>query len=197
MREKVVKTEVTVQDGEIHNVTPDMLDWWWVNMEKGYMLWSLDHKKFEWEVPPTNNTPIGAIQYHEQGPGPIRKMRTLYVDPNTLPQSVKDYIIYEHVLVLGGLRPDNTIHFYGTEQYEATSYGTSYRTTGHPQEDMPPHPLALTKHIQGEVARWSEFLPELYKMWQFVKDPTINRQCCCKVRKVGSSIKYIERPNNS
>src|SRR5512136_299021 len=104
MTEKDSKSNISVADYEIHNVTPNMIDWWWVNMEKAYMLWSPDHKKFEWEVPPTN-TPVGAIQLHEQGPGPLRKMRTRYEDPNSMPPEVKEWIIYEHVLVLGGLSP--------------------------------------------------------------------------------------------
>jgi hypothetical protein len=189
---KIAKTDVSVADYEIHDITPNMIDWWWVNMDKGYMLWSPDHKKFEWEVPPTD-TPVGAIQCHEQGPGLLRKMRTRYEDPNSLPPEIKGSIIFEHVLVLGGLSPENKIHFYGVCQYEAASYGTRYRTTGHPQANMPPLPNEVPKHIDGEMARWPQFLPELYKMWQFIKDPTINRQCCCKVVKEGSTIKYIRR----
>jgi hypothetical protein len=185
------KPEVSVADYEIPYVTPNMIDWWWVNMEKGYMLWSPDHKKFEWEVPPTD-TPVGAIQLHEQGPGPLRKMRTRYEDPNSLPKEIKDWIIYEHVLVLGGLNPEGKLHFYGIHQYEAASYGTRLRSTGHPQENMPPNPKNVNKHVDGEMASWPLFLPELYKMWQVITDPAINRQCCCKVIKEGSSIRYIK-----
>jgi hypothetical protein len=191
MSENLEKPNVTVYDYEIHGVTPNMIDWWWVNMEKGYMLWSPDHKRFEWEVPPVDNTPVGAIQRHDQGPGPIRKMRTRYEDPNSLPPEVKEWIIYEHVLVLGGLRPDDTIDFYGIHQYEATSYGTRIRSTGHPQVIMPPQKIDIKKHMDGEMESWSQFLPDLYKMWQAIKDPTINRQCCCKIIKEGSSVKYI------
>ena len=190
MVDKTAKTEVTVADYKIHDVTPTMIDWFWVNMEKGYMLWSLDHKKFEWEVPPSG-TPVGAIQAHEQGPGMLRKMRTRYEDPNSLPPEIKNSIIYEHVLVLGGLSPENRVHFYGVCQYEAASYGTCYRTTGHPLDKMPPLPKEVPAHIDGEMARWSQFLPELYKLWQYVKDPAINRQCCCKTKKQGSNITYV------
>jgi len=190
MPEIIEKPNVTVYDYEIHNVTPNMIDWWWVNMEKGYMLWSPDHKKFEWEVPPTD-TPVGAIQLHEQGPGPIRKMRTRYEDPNSLPPEIKEWIIYEHVLVLGGFGPDGKLNFYGIHQYEATSYGTRIRSTGHPQVNMPPQKIDVKKHMDGEMESWTRFLPDLYKMWQVIKDPTINRQCSCKIIKEGLSVKYI------
>ena len=30
-------------------VEPEMLDWWWANMEKGYYLWAPgSHKRFSW-----------------------------------------------------------------------------------------------------------------------------------------------------
>ena len=37
-----------VVDHIIPGVTEEMLDWWWVNMEKGYELWCPDeHKGFQ------------------------------------------------------------------------------------------------------------------------------------------------------
>jgi hypothetical protein len=189
MAVKVAKSEVNVADHEVYDVTPNMIDWWWVNMEKGYMLWSPDHKMFEWEVPPTN-TPVGAIQRHIQHSEPL--MRTRYEDPNSVPQEIKDWIIYEHVLIIGGLDPDNTVHFYGIHQYEAASFGTRIRSTGHPQGIMPALPEEIKKHQAAEMAAWTEFLPGLYKMWQVVKDPAINRQCYCRVKKEGSTIRYVK-----
>ena len=35
------------------DVTPEMLDWWWANMEKGYYLWAPGaHKRFNWVKTP-------------------------------------------------------------------------------------------------------------------------------------------------
>jgi len=42
-----------VVDHMIPGVTEEMVDWWWVNMEKGYELWCPDeHKGFRWEIKP-------------------------------------------------------------------------------------------------------------------------------------------------
>lgn len=165
-------------------------------MEKGYPLWHPeDHKSFVWEVPPKPGTAVGAIQINEQGPpGAVRKPGGggQWVDPDLLPQDIKDWIIYEHVIALGRLGPDNKFHIPITHQYEAASYGTRHRFTIHLQRPRSAEPARTRPtHPDVEAKRWEEFLPELYKMWQVVKDPAINRQCCCKIKKEGSTIKYI------
>ena len=51
-----------VVDHELHGVTPEMIDWWWDNMEKGYPLWHPeDHISFVWEVAPATVGHVGAI----------------------------------------------------------------------------------------------------------------------------------------
>ena len=90
---------------EIKGCTPEQLDWWWDNMEKGYPLWHPeDHKSFVWEAPPTPGTAVGAIQINEQGPPGVAKKPEdggEWMDPDSLPQDIKDWIIYEHFIALG------------------------------------------------------------------------------------------------
>ena len=53
--------EWMVVDHVIPGVTAEMIDWWWVNMEKGYELWCPEeHKGFKWEVepPPGGHIPM-------------------------------------------------------------------------------------------------------------------------------------------
>ena len=46
----------------------------------------------------------------------------------------------------------------------------------HREEGMPREfAEAFRKHCKEEVGRFPEFLPQLWKMWQVVKDPEINR----------------------
>jgi hypothetical protein len=53
MKEEKYPGEWIVVDHIIPGVTAEMLDWWWVNMEKGYELWCPDeHKAFRWEIKP-------------------------------------------------------------------------------------------------------------------------------------------------
>ena len=44
---------------------------------------------------------------------------------------------------------------------------------------VPPRmPEIWKNHDRAEVSTFPTFLPDLYRLWQVVKDPTINRQCC-------------------
>jgi hypothetical protein len=173
----------TVVDHELQGVTPAMIDWWWVNMEKGYQLWEPDeHKSFVWEVPPPLHTHVGAIQIVEEsiGGGPIRRLRIRWEDASASPIP----IIYEHALLLSGLDPDNNPLRHILHQYEATSYGTRMRSTLRYLTPMPPGSGdAWVRHNKSEVGRFADFLPQLYNMWQVVRDPTINRQCSLKLKR--------------
>jgi len=90
--------DAVVEHDELVGVTPEMIDWWWVNMEKGYPLWEPnDHKSFVWEVPPPVGGYLGAIQIAEEkmGPMPPMKIRIRWDDrPAVHPR------IYEHAIVI-------------------------------------------------------------------------------------------------
>jgi hypothetical protein len=46
---------------------PEMIDWWFDNMEKGFALWHpSDHKGFEWEISPAKVGHVGAVQLTTQ-----------------------------------------------------------------------------------------------------------------------------------
>jgi hypothetical protein len=93
-----------VVDHIIPGVTPEMLDWWWVNMEKGYELWCPGgHKGFKWEVAPPLGGHIGAIQIARESIdfGPVMDMRIEWVDPNIGTPEHKDLWTYERLLTTG------------------------------------------------------------------------------------------------
>ena len=171
-----------VVDHEIHGVTPDMLDWWFCNMEKGFVLWHpMDHIAFEWEIPPSKNGYIGAIHIAEQGASrsSIFKARVRYADPSEI---IDFPIIYEHITVAVGPGPDGKPSpNYSTHQYEAASYGTRLRSIQHHEQGRPREAAeAWIMHCKQEMGYLPNFLPQLYKMWQVVEDPAINVPCCLK-----------------
>jgi hypothetical protein len=197
MAEPKAKPGWIVIDDEIPYVTPDMLDWWWVNMEKGYQVWYPgEHESFEWLVPPSTDTHIGAIQIAgEFG----QKIHIGWMDPNKAPQEIKDWLTFPHVLLCASLDPNTRKpRMYFSHQYESTSYGTHMRSTFHglgelpPEARLPGREKLIVEHQHGEVGTFKDFLPELYKMWQVVKDPTVNRQCSLKIIKEGSTFKYVK-----
>jgi succinate dehydrogenase/fumarate reductase flavoprotein subunit len=183
VEKKPLPTDVVVES-ELHGVTPEMLDWWWVNMEKGYPLWEPDeHKSFAWEVPPGRDTHIGAIQQVEEslGGSPMLKIRIRWDDPDTCPIPTH----YEHVILATGIMPpDDKVVGYVVHQYEAAPYGTKLKSTSRMLIPLPPGAdEGWRRHATKEAERFPQFLPELYRLWQVVKDPNINRQASMKRKK--------------
>ena len=62
------KTIDLVVDHILPGVTPEMIDWWWdnINTTERYKLWHPeDHKSFQWEISPKDGH-IGAIHSEAQ-----------------------------------------------------------------------------------------------------------------------------------
>ena len=169
--------DAIVEHDELVGVTPEMIDWWWVNMEKGYPLWEPnDHKSFVWEVPPPEGGYLGAIQIAEEkmGPMPPMKIRIRWDDPDSCPIPR----IYEHAIVASGINPEGEVQAMILHEYEKSPRGTRIRSTMRFMGPVPPGlPEIWKKHDRAEVSTFPRFLPDLYRMWQAVKDPSINRQC--------------------
>jgi succinate dehydrogenase/fumarate reductase flavoprotein subunit len=172
--------DAVVEHDELVGVTPEMIDWWWVNMEKGYPLWEPnDHKSFVWELPPPVGGYLGAIQIAEEkmGPMPPMKIRIRWDDPDScsIPR------IYEHAIVASGISPDGEVGAMILHEWEKSPRGTKMRSTMRFPGPVPPGFAEIWKtHDRAEVSTFPNFLPDLYRLWQAVKDPAINRQCSLK-----------------
>ena len=97
-----------VVDHIIPGCTEEMIDWWWVNMEKGYELWCPDeHKGFKWEVLPPPGGHIGAVQIAKESIdyGPVMDLRIEWVDPNLGTPEQKDFWTYSTFSPPAGRRP--------------------------------------------------------------------------------------------
>jgi hypothetical protein len=204
-----------VVDHEIPGVTAEMIDWWWVNMEKGYELWCPDeHKGFKWEVTPPLGGHIGAVQIATESIdyGPVMNLRIEWVDPNIGTQEQKDFWTYEHLLTAGttGAQPGTKAMIMLSHQWEAIPGGCKMRSCMHGFPEPPPGsgppPGSIMKHPSGkkptgggwrthniaEVSTFKAFLPALWEIWQAVTDPAINRQASLKIKKEGSKIIYVK-----
>ena len=213
MEEQKYPAEWIVVDHMIPGVTPEMLDWWWVNMEKGYELWCPDeHKGFRWEIKPPLGGHIGAVQIATESIdySPVRDIRIEWVDPNLGTQEQKDFWTYEHLLTASaiGAQPGTRPRVELSHQWEAIPGGCKMRSCMHqfrgPPPDnlsnglVPPHPSGKKPsgggwraHNIAEVSTFKAFLPALWGIWQAVSDPAINRQCSLKIKKEGPKIIYI------
>jgi hypothetical protein len=206
-----------VVDHIIPGVTEEMLDWWWVNMEKGYELWCPDeHKGFKWEIKPPLGGHIGAVQIATESIdyGPVRDIRIEWVDPNFGTKEQKDFWTYGHLLTAGssGSQPGIPSGVILSHQWEAVPGGCKMRSCMHgfpgsppggrgtaPPGSLPPHPSGKKPtgggwgtHNIAEVSTFKAFLPALWGIWQAIPDPTINRKCSLKVKKEGSKIIYTK-----
>ena len=206
-----------VVDHIVPGVTVEMIDWWWVNMEKGYELWCPDeHKGFTWEIKPPLGGHIGAVQIARESIdyGPVMDLRIEWVDPNIGTQEQKDFWTYEHLLTAGttGAQPGTKPRVMLSHQWEAIPGGCKMRSCMHGTPEPPPgsrpaqplpgqfqHPSGKKPtgggwptHNIAEVSTFKAFLPALWGIWQAVTDPAINRQCSLKIKKEGSKIIYIK-----
>jgi succinate dehydrogenase/fumarate reductase flavoprotein subunit len=169
--------DAVVDHDELVGVTPEMIDWWWVNMEKGYPLWEPnDHKSFVWEVPPPVGGYLGAIQIAEEKMGtmPPIKIRIRWDDPDSCPIPRA----YDHAIVASGVDTEGNVGAMILHEWEKSPRGTRMRSTIRFLRPVPPGlPEIWKTHDRAEVSTFPKFLPDLYRLWQVVKDPTINRQC--------------------
>jgi len=209
----------TVVDHMVPGVTEEMIDWWWVNMEKGYELWCPDeHKGFKWEVTPPLGGHIGAVQIATESIdyGPVMHLRIEWVDPNLGTDEQKKFWTYEHLLTAAGPTDPRTgkMSVVLSHQWEAIPGGCKMRSCMHgipggpprngpphgaPLGPLPPHPSGKNPtgggwktHNIAEVSAFKAFLPALWGIWQAVTDPAINRQASLKVKKQGSKIIYVK-----
>lgn len=206
-----------VVDHIVPGVTAEMIDWWWVNMEKGYELWCPDeHKGFKWEVKPPLGGHIGAVQIATESIdyGPVMNLRIEWVDPNIGIKEQKDFWTYAHLLTAGstGTQPGTKAMVMLSHQWEAIPGGCKMRSCMHGFPEPPPgsapvspksgtvsqHPSrkkptggGWRTHNIAEVSTFKAFLPALWGIWQAVPDPTINRRCSLKIKKEGSRIIYV------
>jgi hypothetical protein len=68
-----------------------------------------------------------------------------------------------------------------------------------PTGPLPPHPSGKKStgggwysHNIAEVGTFKDFLPALWRIWQAVSDPAINRKSNFRIKKEDSNISYIK-----
>jgi hypothetical protein len=205
-----------VVDHIVPGVTAEMIDWWWVNMEKGYELWCPDeHKGFEWKVKPPLGGHIGAVQIATESIdyGPVMPIRIEWVDPNLGTEEQKAFWTYEHLLTAAGPTDPKSgkMSVVLSHQWEAIPGGCKMRSCMHgipggppgggPPPGFTPQPHPSGKNPTGggwrthniaEVSTFKAFLTALWGIWQAVSDPAINRKASLKIKKEGSKIIYVK-----
>jgi len=161
------------------------IDWFWSNMEKGFILWHPEqHEPLEWAVPPVHGSPIGSIHIAPQTWNDGRR-QNLYIRCEKLEDvapEIRDYIIYEHVYIAAGLglgeeclkNPDPM--GYRIHQWEKTDYGVVGKSSaiGTRRKETVEDGKVWAAHCLQEIGNWGVFLPQLYTLYKVVTDTRRN-----------------------
>jgi hypothetical protein len=186
---------------EHDGVTPKMIDWFWSNMEKGFILWHPEqHEPLEWAVAPVHGDPVGSIHIAPQtwNDGRRQNLYIRFEDLNDIPAEIKAYIKYEHVAILAGLglgeealeNPDPM--GYRIHQWEKTDFGVRGMSSGIGTRKKETHAdgLLWAAHCEEEIGNWGVFLPALYNLYRVVTSTVTNPFSDLSVTETGAAAQY-------
>lgn len=184
------------------NVTAAMIDWFWMNMEKGFVLWHPEqHEPLEWVVPPADGSPLGAIHNAPQTWDDGRR-QNLYIRFERLedvPVELLDVIEHEHVMIVAGLGfgedeiAANDPLGYRLHQWEDHPDGGVVGMStaiGRRKPEGPAEGAVWAAHASGEIANWGAFLPDLHRLYEVVTDPRRNPHADLSVDGRGRAARY-------
>ena len=184
------------------NVTAAMIDWFWMNMEKGFVLWHPEqHEPLEWVVAPTDGAPLGAIHNAPQtwDDGRRQNLYIRFERFEDLPPDLLDVIEYEHVMIVAGLGfsedeiERNDPLGYRVHQWENhPDGGVVGRSTavGRRKSETPADGDVWAAHASREIANWGVFLPQLHGLYEVVTDPRRNPHADLSIDGRGRAARY-------
>lgn len=188
-------------DWKHEEVTARMIDWFWSNMEKGFLLWHpAQHEPLNWAVPVRHGNPVGSIHIAPQtwNDGSRQNLYIRFEKLEDVPPEVRDYIIYEHVVIVAGLglgeealRKAEPMG-YRIHQWEKTDYGVVGRSSaiGTRRKETRADGLVWAEHCTEEVGCWGDFLPQLYTLYKVVKNTDYNPYADLSVEGRGREARY-------
>jgi hypothetical protein len=172
-------------DWRLDELTARMIDWFWSNMEKGFILWHPEqHEALEWAVPPKHGNPIGSVHIAPQtwNDGVRQNLYIRFERLEDVPAEVRDYIIYEHVVIVAGLGLGEQSLVnpnpmgYRLHQWQKTDYGVVGKSSGigTRRKETVEDGRVWAAHCAQEVGNWEVFLPQLYTLYKVVEDTNRN-----------------------
>lgn len=188
-------------DWEHEGVTSKMIDWFWSNMEKGFLLWHPEqHEPLEWAVKPVHGNHVGAIHIAPQtwNDGSRQNLYIRFEDLASVPGWVKDYIVYDHCVVVAGIglgeealrNPE--VMGYRVHQWQKTDFGVIGKSSAIGMKKIEDKEAGKiwAAHCGEEIGNWGVFLPQLYNLYRVVKNPNYNIITDLTVEGKGQDIRY-------
>jgi hypothetical protein len=202
MEVRVTQDEIgTHLDWEHDGITARMIDWFWSNMEKGFVLWHpQEHEPLSWAVPVVPGNPVGAVHLAPQtwSDGTFRNLYIRFEDPAALPAAVQERIVYAHCICAAGLGfgPESVEVAvpmgYRLHQWQGTDAGVIGRSTaiGVGKPETHAEGLVWAKHCAEEIGNWAAFLPRLYDLYRVVTNPVHNPYADLTVERIDGIVRY-------
>lgn len=163
-----------VVDQEIKNLTPDMVNWWWdnINTTSRYKRWHpTAHVSFEWLEPPHQPNSlkysVGAVQLVSEYIGPYKSnLLITWLDP----EDIADQVEYDHWVYaktdlkeLRGILPQKMFHQYRlNDEGDGILMRSTFTVPAFFDFIMPKFTQRLAEHAQQEMQFLSYFLPGFY-----------------------------------
>jgi hypothetical protein len=172
-------------DWQLEGVTACHIDWFWSNMEKGFILWHPEqHEPMTWPVPPKHGNPLGAIHNAPQtwDDGTRRDIYIRFEKLAAVAPEIRDVIVYEHVMIAAGLGSDEAAMHrgepmgYRVHQWQDHGSGVIGKSSGIGTriKENEAQGKIWAAHCAQEVGNWAEFLPQLYQLYQVVTNTRLN-----------------------
>lgn len=192
-------------DWSLVGVTAEMVDWFWSNMEKGFILWHPEeHEVLEWAVPVRHGDLRGAVHNAPQtwSDGRRQDLFIRFERLEDLRDDERDLIQHEHVLVACGMglsveewqRNDPLglrIH-----QWSKADHGIVGRSSAVPRrrKETLEDGQVWAAHAVQEVGNWEVFLPDLHRLYRRVENPACNPFSDLSVTGAGRAARYTHLP---
>ncbi len=182
-------------------VTARMIDWFWSNMEKCFLLWHpSQHEPLEWPIAPRDGDPLGAIHNAPQtwNDGHRQNLYIRFERFEDVPEEIRDVICYEHVMIVAGIgmTKEELEHpepwGYRIHQWEKTDFGVVGKSSaiGTRKKETYEEGEVWAAHCDEEVGNWGVFLPEVYNLYKPVTNPLRNPFSDLSVEGKGRNAKY-------
>lgn len=172
-------------DWQHDGLTAKMIDWFWSNMEKGFILWHPEqHEPLVWAVPVKHGNPVGSIHIAPQtwNDGRRQNLYIRFEKIEDVEPEIRDYIIYEHVVIVAGLGLGEECLVnpspmgYRIHQWQKTDYGVEGKSSaiGTRKKETVEDGKVWAAHNIQEIGNWGVFLAQVYTLYKVVTDTSRN-----------------------
>lgn len=199
----------TLLDWSHENVTPEMVDWFWSNMEKCFLLWHPEeHEPLQWAIPPKHGNLVGAVHIAPQtwSDGQRQNLYIRFEKLEDVPKEILQYVEYEHCIIVAGLGFDvetlqsTSLHGfeplgYRIHQWQNAPFGGNgvigkSNAFGWKKPENHEQGMVWAKHAATEISNWGVFLPQLFELYKVVKNTDYNPFMDLRIKRANGVLSY-------